>query len=201
MSPVEQLRAAAERLLREGRDEGIEPDGPLGSWLKAQAEALDAFAGVLDGHEHRFQEQLDGVKAASQMELAKLATALQAADKAVERGDQAIRQARTAAIAATVQQEAVTQRMIEETLPKFADALKGALVIRETRWNRERAWRRHAVLAAAVLAVFAGGYGLCSWSDQDRLAAFDGCLAQPIVSAGRVYCLLGADPTAAAAAR
>ena len=37
--------------------------------------------------------------------------------------------------------------MIDETLPMFADRLKGALVIREARWNRNRG--RSATLLGA----------------------------------------------------
>lgn len=186
----EQLRAAVERLLEAGRVEGIEPDGPLGVWLQAQAEALDGLASVLDDQTSRIQEVLGGIRAASQAELAKLATALDAAREAVRQGDQSIKQARNAQLAATVQQETVSQRMIDETLPMFAERLKGALIIREARWNRERAWKRYALAGLAVLAIFGSGYALSSWSDQESLAAFNRCLAQPIASGGHVYCAL-----------
>jgi nucleotide-binding universal stress UspA family protein len=187
---VEQLRGAVERLLREGRTEGIEPGGPLGAWLEAQAEVLDGLASVLDGQTQRFEDVLAGIQAANQTELAKLATALEAAREAVRQGDQAVKQARNAQLAATVQQEAVVQRMIEETLPKFAEALKGALVVREARWNRRQAWTRYALAVITALSIVGTGYGLRAWADQDRLAAYDRCLAAPIAAAGHLYCAL-----------
>ena len=73
MNPaVEQLRAAVERLVHEGRAEGIEPDGPLGVWLEAPSEALEGLAAVLDGQEERFEALLTNIRAANQTELAKL---------------------------------------------------------------------------------------------------------------------------------
>jgi hypothetical protein len=191
MNPaVEQLRAAVERLVHEGRVEGITPGGPLGGWLEAQSEALEGLAAVLDGQEERFEALLTNIRAANQTELAKLSAALDLAKEAVRQGNQAISQARNAQIAATVQQEAAVQRMIDETLPMFADRLKAALVIREARWNRERVWKRCALAGVVVLAIFGSGYGLAWWSDWDRMAAFNRCLAQPVTSGGHVYCVL-----------
>ena len=129
-------------------------------------------------------------RAGAKADLARLKAALETAREASRQADQAIKQARNAQLAAVVQQEAVTQRMIDETLPMFADRLKGALIIREARWNRERAWKRYALAGLTVLAIFGSGYGLASWSDQDRLVAFNRCLAQPILSGGHVYCAL-----------
>jgi len=189
-SSVRQLREAVQRLLHEGRAEGIEPGGPLGVWLEAQAEALDGLAAILEGQEERFEALLTDIRAASETELAKLATALAAAQVAVRQGDQAIKQARNAQITATVQQEAVTQRMIDETLPMFAERLKKALIIREIRWNRERAWKRYALAGLTVLGIFGSGYALASWTGDGRLAAFERCLAQPILSGGHIYCAL-----------
>ena len=65
MNPaVEQLRAAVERLVHEGRVEGITPGGPLGGWLEAQSEALEGLAAVLDGQEERFEALLTNIRAA-----------------------------------------------------------------------------------------------------------------------------------------
>ena len=50
---VTRLRTAAEGLIAVGRAEGIEPQGPLGQWLNAQAEALRALAEILGAQELR----------------------------------------------------------------------------------------------------------------------------------------------------
>lgn len=186
---VEQLKAAVDRLVREGRAEGIEPGGPLGCWLDAQVEALGGFAAVLDGQADRFEDVLAKVEAASQAELTKLAVALDLAGEVVKQGDLAVKQARNAQIAAAVQGETAVQRMIQDTLPMFADSLKGALVIREARLNHSKA-RRSFVLAGVVfLGVFGAGYGLSAWSDAGRLAVYDRCMASAFASKdGHVYC-------------
>ena len=62
---VEQLRAAADRLVADGRSEGIEPDGPLGRWLEGQAQALAGLAGLLDGQTLRFEELIGGIRTAA----------------------------------------------------------------------------------------------------------------------------------------
>ena len=204
-SAVEQLRAAIERFVHEGRAEGIEPDGPLGAWLAAQVEALEGLAAILDGQEERFEALLTNIRAANETELAKLTTALDLAREAVRQGNQAISQARNAQIATTVQQEAAVQRMVDETLPMFADRLKAALIIREARWNRERAWKRYAVVGLLVLVICGSGYALASWTDQGGLAVFNRCLARPVVLGGHVYCSLdwaaGGSPAVAGGQR
>ncbi len=59
------LRTAAEGLIGVGRGEGIEPGGPLGQWLEAQAEALLALGEILDGQEFRFEELMQSVSGAA----------------------------------------------------------------------------------------------------------------------------------------
>ena len=49
----------------------------------------------------------------------------------------ALKQARNAQLALVVEQENVTLRMIDQTLPLFAERLEKVLVIREQRWNAD----------------------------------------------------------------
>ncbi len=198
---VEQMRGAVERLLRVGRAEGIEPGGPLGMWLEAQAEALQGFAAILDGQEARFEQALATVEAANRSELDKLSAAVALAREAAQQGELALLQARNAKIVMVVERENLVQRMIKETLPEFVKALKGALVIRETRWNRRKESVRFGLAGLLFVAVFGAGYGLSFWRDQNDVAAFDRCLASQIVAAGHVYCSLDfLVPRAAASA-
>ena len=126
---VEQLRAAADRLIADGRSEGIEPDGPLGRWLEGQAQALAGLAGLLDDQTLRFEELIGGIRTATDRELQKAAAATELANQAIKAGELTLRQARTAQIALEVEREGLVLRMIRETLPLFADRLKQALVI------------------------------------------------------------------------
>ena len=189
MNPVvEQLRAAVDRLVADGRSEGIEPDGPLGRWLEGQAQALAGLAGLLDGQTLRFEELMGGIKMAADAELQKAAAATELANQAIKAGELTLRQARTAQIALEVERENLVLRMIKETLPLFADRLKQALVIREQRWNSDLRRRRYGMAGAVALAVFLGGYALRAWSESDRLAAFDRCLSHAQQVQGHYWC-------------
>ena len=192
---VEQLRAAADRLVADGRSEGIEPDGPLGRWLEGQAQALAGLAGLLDGQTLRFEELIGGIRTAADAELQKAAAATELANHAIKAGELTLRQARTAQIALEVERESLVLRMIKETLPLFADRLKQALVIREQRWNDDIRRRRFVAAGAVALAVFLAGYALRAWSESDRLAAFDRCLAHAQLVQGHYWCEVTAFQT------
>ncbi len=127
----EQLRAAADRPVTDGRSEGIEPDGLLGRWLEGQAQALAGWVGVLDGQSLRFEELIGTIKTAADAELQKAAAATELANQTIKAGELTLRQARTAQIALEVERESLVLRMIRETLPLFADRLKQAFVIRQ----------------------------------------------------------------------
>ena len=192
---VEQLRAAADRLIADGRSEGIEPDGPLGRWLEGQAQALAGLAGLLDDQTIRFEELIGGIRTAADAELQKAAAATELANQAIKAGELTLLQARTAQIALEVERESLVLRMIKETLPLFADRLKQALVIREQRWNDDIRRRRYVAAGDAALAVFLGGYALRAWSESDRLAAFDRCLAHAQLVQGHYWCEVTAFQT------
>jgi len=192
---VEQLRAAADRLIADGQSEGIEPDGPLGRWLEGQAQALAGLAALLDDQTIRFEELIGGIRTAADAELQKAAVTTELANQAIKAGELTLRQARTAQIALEVERESLVLRMIKETLPLFADRLKQALVIREQRWNDDIRRRRYVAAGAVTLAVFLGGYALRAWSESDRIAAFDRCLAHAQLVQGHFWCEVTAFQT------
>ena len=189
-SPSDELRAAAALLIRDGRAEGIEPDGPLGRWLEAQAGSLKGLAGALDSQAQRIETVLSDVQAASRIELDKLKTALEAAQVSVRQSEQALARARTAQVASTSHHQEVAQRMIDETLPMFAMKLKDLLVMRELRLGKERLWRAAMMAGLGSMALFGAGFALATWMDSDRLAVFERCLASPLQSGGHIYCAL-----------
>jgi hypothetical protein len=182
------LRTAAEGLIAAGRVEGIEPEGPLGRWLEAQAEALRALAEILGGQELRFEELMRNVSAAARAELEKLATATELGNNVVRAGEVALRQARTAQISLRVEKENLTAMMVKETLPLFVERLKEALIIRERRWNDDVKRRRLATAGLVVLGLVFGGYGVHVWQAWNATSAFDWCWAHGLPSSGRVYC-------------
>lgn len=182
------LRTSAEGLIAAGRAEGIEPEGPLGQWLEAQAEALRALAEILGGQELRFEELIHDVSAAARDELEKLAAATELGNNVVRAGEVALRQARTAQISLQVEKENLTAMMVKETLPLFVERLKEALIIRERRWNDDVKRRRLATAGLVVLGLVFGGYGVHVWQAWNATSAFDWCWAHALPSSGRVYC-------------
>ena len=182
------LRTAADGLIAAGRVEGIEPEGPLGQWLEAQAEALRALAEILGGQELRFEGLMHNVSAAARAELEKLAAATELGNNVVRAGEVALRQARTAQISLQVEKENLTAMMVKETLPLFVERLKEALIIRERRWNDDVKRRRLATAGLVVLGLVFGGYGVHVWQAWNATSAFDWCWAHALPSSGRVYC-------------
>jgi hypothetical protein len=188
LTAIAQLHAAIEDLREAGRREGIEPGGPLGLWLEAQVQTLLGLAAVLQEQSRTAEAWMDHLTDVSKMELRKAALAAETAMTAIEGGRVALREAQTAKELFKYEQESVTQRMVERTLPFFATELRKVLVIRETRWNNDARRRRMGTAAALALAIFIGGYGLRAWSDASRLSAFDRCLAHHQSAGGHLWC-------------
>jgi len=185
---VTRLRTAAEGLIAVGRAEGIEPQGPLGQWLDAQAEALRALAEILGAQELRFEELMRNVNAAASAELEKLVAAAALGNDVVRAGEVALRQARTAQISLQVEKENLTAMMVKETLPLFVERLKEALIIRERRWNDDVKRRRLATAGLVTLGLVFGGYAAHVWQAWTATGAYDWCWAHPLQASGRVYC-------------
>jgi len=185
---VTRLRTAAEGLIAVGRAEGIEPQGPLGQWLNAQAEALRALAEILGAQELRFEELMRNVNAAASAELEKLVAAAALGNDVVRAGEVALRQARTAQISLQVEKENLTAMMVKETLPLFVERLKEALIIRERRWNDDVKRRRLATAGLVTLGLVFGGYAAHVWQAWTATGAYDWCWAHPLPASGRVYC-------------
>jgi hypothetical protein len=185
---VAQLKATVEHLTAAGRAEGIEPDGPLGRWLEAQAQSLSTLADLLEEQSAKIDETLSRIASAAGEETEQLRVAIAAAKETTSQADRALQLARNLQIGAITEQENVTIRMIDQTLPLFVERLQKVLVIREQRWNSDVRRRRYAAAGALVLTVFLAGFGLSWWQDSDRVAAMDQCLAHPLQASGHYYC-------------
>jgi hypothetical protein len=187
-SAVEQLRGAVDRLRQTGRAEGIEVDGPLGQWLEAQAQALLGLGDILQGQDGRVGEVLGRIETAAGLELRNLQEAIEGANHVVRQGDFALRQARQMQAGVVVERQHLVQKMVDETLPMFAEKLNGALVIREEAWNAKARDRRYAIAAAISVALMLIGYCLSWWQDSGQVAAFNRCMTHPVQFEGQIYC-------------
>ena len=88
------------------------------------------------------------------------------------------------------ERENAVQRMIERTLPLFAERLQGALVVREARWNTNRAHRRYALAGSVLLGAFLSGFAVCAWAQRDQVRLAGRCLEAVVQTGGHTYCLL-----------
>jgi hypothetical protein len=100
----------------------------------------------------------------------------------------ALGQARNAQIAFVVQQNALVEKMIDRTLPLFAERLKDVLVIREKRLNADIIRRRYVMVGLVTFLLVGAGYAMRSWQEPDTAAAIGHCLANPLGMNGRLYC-------------
>ncbi|GLR66610.1 hypothetical protein GCM10010909_12900 [Acidocella aquatica] len=199
-SAIEQLRGAVDRLRQAGRAEGIEVDGPLGQWLEAQTQALLGLGDILQGQDGRVDLVLGRIESSAGLELRNLHEAIEGANHVVRQGDFALRQARQMQAGLVVEREHMVQKMVDETLPMFADKLNGALVIREEAWNAKARDRRYAIAAAISVALMLVGYCLSWWQDSGQVAAFNRCLTHPVQFEGQLYCPAAGLLTAATVA-
>ena len=192
---VAALRESVVRLIEGARRDGIEPDGPLGRWLAAQAGALESLAFVLQSQADRADALLSGIDVAAKAELAKAAAALEQGKKAIAQGEIVLAQARAAQYHLHLSEQTLVSRLVNDTLPLFAQHMKEALVIRERRWNQDKGRQRMALAGAMTLAVFLSGFVIRTAVDWDRLGLAERCAAHPISEGTRVVCEI--SPSAA----
>jgi hypothetical protein len=101
-------------------------------------------------------------------------------------------QAEVVQVMSVAEREHAVQRMLERTLPLFAERLQKVLAIREARWNADQARKRYAVAGLVFLGVFLSGVGLGVWAQRDPAAAMitERCLSSVVQAAGHTYCRL-----------
>ena len=154
---------------------------PEGRFISALLGAVETLGRLAASGQAMIEAVARDSRAAAEAEYARAREVTKAAQLA-------LKQARNAQLALVVEQENVTLRMIDQTLPLFAERLEKVLVIREQRWNADVRRRRYALAGAVTLAVFVGGFTLAAWMDGDKTAAFDRCLTQSIDAQGHRYC-------------
>jgi len=172
-------------------------------WNEPEGRFISAMLGMMQAQSKLVMSAQASLQATMRLGRDHAEQEFRAARKLKESVEVLTAQTRNVRLLAVVQQENAVQRMIKETLPMFAESLKGALVIREARWNRRKARLGFAFSGIAFLAVFCAGYGLAIWSNRDRLAVYDRCLASTVPSSdGHVYCqfdtAMAAQPAAQA---
>ena len=137
---TEAIRAAA-------REWAIRWQEPEGRFISSLLGAIEIVGRLTISVQSAIDAAAKESRTAAEAELAKARDLQQSAHLA-------LMQARNLQLGAITEQENVTIRMIDQTLPLFVERLEKVLVIREQRWNTDVKRRRYAAAGAVVLAVF-----------------------------------------------
>ena len=119
---------------------------PEGRFISALLGAVETLGRLAASGQAMIEAVARDSRAAAEAEYAQAREVTKAAQLA-------LKQARNAQLALVVEQENVTLRMIDQTLPLFAERLEKVLVIREQRWNADVRRRRYALSHVAARAV------------------------------------------------
>ncbi len=164
MTAGEQLRAAAVEMEEAAWREGIDTDGPLGTFIQAMHRAIMTLAEIADRqadgvvktvHDARRMVEAEAVKARKTNELAFLA----------------MEGTRSAHASFDVQKEMLVGRMADTIVPQMVKAVGAAIVIRERRYNQRVHWGRAAGIAAVAGGLLLGGYVRGGWRPDNTAIA------------------------------
>ena len=143
--------------------------------------ALESLAFVLQSQSDRAEALLNGIDAAAKAEPAKAAAEhWSRARRAIAQGEIVLAQARAAQYHLHPLRADGVSRLVNDTLPLFAQHMKEALIIRERRWNQDKGRQRMVLTGAMTLAVFPSGFVIRTVVDWDRLDLAERCAAHPI---------------------
>jgi hypothetical protein len=179
---AEEFAAVLRQVEAAAREWGVRPDQLEGRFVSALMAAIGWSGRVSAAAQEEFKTLFRQQREACERELASAREITRAAHAGLT-------QARTALIVLQVEKENLTAKMIKETLPLFAERLKGALIIREKRWNEDVKRRRLATAGMVTLGLVFGGYGLRVWQDGMATSALERwCLAHPLQASSHIYC-------------
>jgi hypothetical protein len=184
---VAEFRRQTEAIRQAGDEWAIRWQEPEGRFVSALLGAIEIVGRLTVAVQGSIDASAKEGRATADAELAK-------ARKLHDAAQLALMQVRNLELAATAEQENLTVRMIDQTLPLFVKRLEKVLVIREQAWNERVKLRRYAIAGAAVLGIFLAGFGLSWWQDSTRLAAMDYCWTHPLQAAGHTYCRIDGMP-------
>ena len=176
------LRAAALETREAAWKDGIDPDGPLGVWVRSQERALAAQALMLDEQETRVIDVVTTAKAAADGQVEVLKTTLGLAQEHNKRHEIMARQSET-------DREKLVNHTVDQLTEQVSAKLSGALVLRQRRYDRTHRWGSAAILAGAMLGLFLGGYGLHAYEWRFEMGSVQRCLQSAVRSSdGTLFC-------------
>lgn len=180
---AEELRASAEDMEQAAWRTGLTPDEPLGIWVISLRRTLTNLANLSEGQGQGVSNVIEGTRKLVETEVSQLREANRSAA-------QAINEATAARSRAEIEAEKLTLKTIQGLAPQILKEIRGAVVIRERRYNRKVEWRRASLVAVSVLGLFLGGYSWRAWQDGGNASdALVRCLQHPAQAPnGDRYC-------------
>ncbi len=176
------LRAAAVETREAAWRDGIDPDGPLGVWVRSQERALAAQALMLDEQETRVIDVVTTAKAAADGQVEVLKKTLALAQEHNKRHEIVARQSES-------DREKLVNHTVDQLTEQVSAKLSGALVLRQRRYDRTHRWGSAALAAGVVTALFLGGYSLHAYQWRFETGSVQRCLQSAVRSAdGTLFC-------------
>ena len=179
---AESLRAAALETREAAWKDGIDPDGPLGTWVRSQERALTAQALMLDEQETRITDVVTNAKAAVDGQVEVLKKTLALAQEHNKRSEIMVRQSES-------DREKLVNHTVDQLTEQVSAKLSGALVLRQRRYDRTHRWGSAALVAGLMMGLFLGGYGLHAYQWRFETGGVQRCLQSAVRSAdGTLFC-------------
>ncbi len=148
---TDRLRTAIDNLDAAAKAARVFPDGPLGAWVAAQKDVLNALYVVEEGREEQVRLLIEGAKATAEAEAARAQAEVSRLGLSINKAE--IELAQTQAESAKAIGDEIAKRV------------QGALVIRAKAYNRTRYLGTALLYAAVLLGALLGGY---AWSSRDH---------------------------------
>jgi len=174
---TDRLRTAIDSLDAAAKAERIFPDGPLGAWVAAQKDVLNALYVMEEGREEQLRLLVEGAKATSEAEAARAQAEVRKLGLFITKAEIELAQKQGESI---------------ETIGKgIAARVQGALVIRAKAYNTTKYLTTALLYAVVLLGTLLGGY---QWSsrdhaDSDEMRMWAWCKATMVVDKqGKVSC-------------
>ena len=177
VAATDRLRAAIDGLDEAARAEGIAPDGPLGAWVAAQKDVLNALYAVEEHREEQVRALLENAKATAEAQLARAQAEAGKLDRFIAKAELQLAQAQNETIVAVGK--------------GIAAHVQGALVIREKAYNRTRYLGTALAYGVVLLCTLLGGYAWSSHAHGTSIEAHLWERCKQTVTAdkqGRFYC-------------
>jgi len=148
---TDRLRTAIDNLDAAAKAERIFPDGPLGAWVAAQKDVLNALYVLEEGREEQMRALVEGARATAEAEAA--------------RAQAEVRKLGLFITKAEIELAQMQSESVKTIGDGIAAHVQGALVIRAKAYNTAKYLTTALLYALVLLGTVLGGY---QWSSRDH---------------------------------